>query len=154
MFVEESIVKTHLKSIYLKVGCVNKNKLLVLIMQARLVLQKEAGKPKQIIIFDIVVMYLFYFLLKISYFWGEDKQINGMIKYSCKMKSYICLFERMKGGWKCNSKMDKAGKPVMTRKTDGILVNTAGFKSIIFTSWQKSSTTRLTKKWKKAMQEL
>lgn len=71
MFVEESIVKTHLKSIYLKVGCVNKNKLLVLIMQARLVLQKEAGKPKQIIIFDIVVMYLFYFLLKISYFWGR-----------------------------------------------------------------------------------
>ena len=71
MFVEESIVKTHLKSIYLKVGCVNKNKLLVLIMHARLVLQKEAGKPKQIIIFDTVVMYLFYFLLKISYFWGR-----------------------------------------------------------------------------------
>lgn len=28
--------------------------------------------------------------------------------------------------------MDTAGKPVMTRKTDGILVNTAGFKSIIY----------------------
>ena len=71
MFVEESIVKTHLKSIYLKVGCVDKNKRLVLIMQARLVLQKEAGKPKQIIIFDTVVMYLCYFLLKISYFCGR-----------------------------------------------------------------------------------
>lgn len=41
MFVEESIVKTHLKSIYLKVGCVNKNKLLVLIMQAGLYYKKK-----------------------------------------------------------------------------------------------------------------
>lgn len=41
MFVEESTVKTHLKSIYLKVGCANKTELLVLVMQAKLVLPKK-----------------------------------------------------------------------------------------------------------------
>ena len=38
MFVEESTIKTHLKSIYLKVGCANKTELLVLAMQSKLVL--------------------------------------------------------------------------------------------------------------------
>ena len=41
MFVEESTVKTHLKSIYQKVGCANKTELLVLAMQAKLVLPKK-----------------------------------------------------------------------------------------------------------------
>ena len=41
MFVEESTVKTHLKSIYQKVGCANKTELLVLAMQVKLVLPKK-----------------------------------------------------------------------------------------------------------------
>ncbi|MDO4488268.1 MAG: response regulator transcription factor [Eubacteriales bacterium] len=38
MFIEETTVKTHLKSIYNKVGCNNKTELLLLAMQSKLVL--------------------------------------------------------------------------------------------------------------------
>lgn len=100
MFVEESTVKTHLKSIYQKVGCANKTELLVLAMQAKLVLPEEAGKLNYImcvIIFGTRFRVPFLFSSEISYFWGRKKK-KRFVKYSCKMKSYVCLFAGMKGG--------------------------------------------------------
>lgn len=39
---------------------------------------------------------LFYFLLKYPTFGGRKRK-NGLIKYSCNVKSYVCLFAGMKG---------------------------------------------------------
>ena len=50
-----------------------------------------------VIIFGTRCRVPFLFSSEISYFWGKKKK-KGLIKYNCKIKSYICLFAEMKGG--------------------------------------------------------